>query len=408
MEHTHMSQHSGSLFNDLPLPEEVKGLVKIPGSSNRLDPAQRTFNRLTDQVRRLRDEVAQWQKRLDDLRQRGRAKLLPLLDAMQQAQIELIKQIDTLLTQPSQKKLLTRKRRDALGQYLLWLLEPIIRETPDPELIAIYDRHSVLTHAENAEFERELARGLLGDLYGEEILHGLEGDNLEEMLEQIQARLDERERTRATGKPTRKAQRLAEIQQAAEQAVRETYRKLASHLHPDRETDPAARQRKTELMQRANKAYEENDLLTLLALQLECEQLDADRMAEIPAERIERFNHALREQVRALEMEKREVIQHLASLLDVDPRKITATNTEDRLFDQRLQTVCHQLEVLRARSEALADPARRREAIDAIVDELCSFEEAMGIDELAWIREKGPLNDAPQPRRPGRRRKKRR
>jgi curved DNA-binding protein CbpA len=42
--------------------------------------------------------------------------------------------------------------------------------------------------------------------------------------------------------------------------VREVFRKLASELHPDRETDPAEHARKTELMQRVNQAYKAGDL----------------------------------------------------------------------------------------------------------------------------------------------------
>lgn len=49
----------------------------------------------------------------------------------------------------------------------------------------------------------------------------------------------------------RDAQREAEEKQMS-QSIREVYRKLASALHPDREPDPVERQRKTELMQRAN------------------------------------------------------------------------------------------------------------------------------------------------------------
>ena len=50
----------------------------------------------------------------------------------------------------------------------------------------------------------------------------------------------------------------------ASQSVRDVYRKLVSALHPDREADGAERERKTALMQRANQAYERNDLLELL------------------------------------------------------------------------------------------------------------------------------------------------
>ena len=48
------------------------------------------------------------------------------------------------------------------------------------------------------------------------------------------------------------------------QSIREVYRKLAGALHPDRESDPQERERKTALMQRVNQAYAKNNLLQLL------------------------------------------------------------------------------------------------------------------------------------------------
>jgi hypothetical protein len=49
-------------------------------------------------------------------------------------------------------------------------------------------------------------------------------------------------------------------------SLREVYRRVASSVHPDRETDPAARARKTALMQEANRAYAAQDLLGLLEM----------------------------------------------------------------------------------------------------------------------------------------------
>ena len=74
-------------------------------------------------------------------------------------------------------------------------------------------------------------------------------------------------------------QRQHAAAQQAGQSVRVIFRKLASALHPDREPDPAERQRKTLLMQQANPAYDRNDLLTLLSMQLDLEQIDAQHLA---------------------------------------------------------------------------------------------------------------------------------
>jgi len=63
----------------------------------------------------------------------------------------------------------------------------------------------------------------------------------------------------------------------ATQSIREIFRKLASALHPDRETDRKGREVKTALMLQVNRAYAGNDLLTLLELQIE--QVDASHIA---------------------------------------------------------------------------------------------------------------------------------
>ena len=63
----------------------------------------------------------------------------------------------------------------------------------------------------------------------------------------------------------------------ATQSIREIFRKLASALHPDRETDRKGCEVKTALILQVNRAYAGNDLLTLLELQIE--QVDASHIA---------------------------------------------------------------------------------------------------------------------------------
>ncbi len=150
-----MTKQQGRLFDDLPLPEGLTNVVKIADSRKQLDPAQRTFNRLTDQVRKKRETVARWKAQLDHLHQRAYSEMMPLLEETQRAQTDLVKHLDALLSKPSGGKRLSQKRREALSEYLLWLLEPLLAQTDDPELKAIHDRHGVLTAEEDAELERE-------------------------------------------------------------------------------------------------------------------------------------------------------------------------------------------------------------------------------------------------------------
>ncbi|MDI7066794.1 hypothetical protein QMO17_36840, partial [Klebsiella pneumoniae] len=74
-------------------------------------------------------------------------------------------------------------------------------------------------------------------------------------------------------------------------------------LHPDRESDPEERKRKTVLMQRVNEAYGKNNLLHLLELQLELEHIDQNAIDNLSEDRLRHYNKILREQVGELDDE---------------------------------------------------------------------------------------------------------
>ena len=79
--------------------------------------------------------------------------------------------------------------------------------------------------------------------------------------------------------------------------MREVYRKLASALNPDRESDPIERERKTALMQRVNQDYARNNLLELMELQLELEHIDQDALKNISQDRLKHYNAIMKEQI---------------------------------------------------------------------------------------------------------------
>ena len=59
--------------------------------------------------------------------------------------------------------------------------------------------------------------------------------------------------------------------------------------------------RKTALMQRVNQAYQTNDLLSLLQLQLEIEQIDQNALDGIAGDRLRHYNKVLTEQLQELQ-----------------------------------------------------------------------------------------------------------
>ncbi|MEZ5701264.1 MAG: hypothetical protein R3E42_03795 [Burkholderiaceae bacterium] len=75
-------------------------------------------------------------------------------------------------------------------------------------------------------------------------------------------------------------------------------------MHPDRETDPEARARKTRLMGEANAAYARKDLTALMALQQDAALAEPEASASWSAERLATMTVLLKAQVAELERER--------------------------------------------------------------------------------------------------------
>ena len=153
--------------------------------------------------------------------------------------------------------------------------------------------------------------------------------------------------------------------QRASHSVREVFRKLASRLHPDRETDAGERTRKTLLMQQANQAYQADDLLTLLTLQLQTEQIDGQYLAGLPDARLNPYNQVLREQLRVLQQEVRACIEPYRMALSRRRRSLSPAAVDIALA-QDIAMFQQGLQLLATDTAALRDPATRRAAIDAL------------------------------------------
>jgi len=130
----------------------------------------------------------------------------------------------------------------------------------------------------------------------------------------------------------------------------------ARELHPDREPDAAQRERKTALMARANRAYDADDLMTLLTLQLELEQIDADGIAALPDVRLRHYNRVLKEQQATLEGELALLQMPACAVMgDAPPGLLRwAPQLLDRAFAHDLESVrgvqkalAHDLDLLR-------------------------------------------------------------
>ncbi len=199
----------------------------------------------------------------------------PLQAAHRQQLRDMVLLIDERL---GGKSLASPQRQAALS--ILCSMAATLAREGDAEMAALHDRHSPSTLAAQARERSQAMRADIEAALGAQ-LDGLPPDaSAEQILAAGMARLreqqeqaDEDKRAKAERRQAKKKARPGQpsaaqaLQLNAANLLRGLFRQLASALHPDRETDPFARDRKTALMGEANAAYARKDLLALLQLQ---------------------------------------------------------------------------------------------------------------------------------------------
>ncbi len=380
------SPRQSFLFDDGSADRGVR-VVAVLDRAKPADKSQAAFKRLVTQIEEQRAVLRQWQDYRTRYNHRVSSELVPLQSELWQARRRMAFLLDDLLGRPS--GLRGKRQRARLQQMLIQLIQDMLLEKSDAELEVIHDKYSDLTYAEDQSLSMALSQDMIENLFGIRMGDQHGATNMEELFAKAEQELrDQMEHAnhakhenihRQAKKPkSRKAEAAqAKREQAAKevsQSVRDVYRKLASALHPDRETDAAARQRKTEQMQRVNQAYESSDLLGLLNLQLEIEQIDAAHLASLSAQRLAHYNQVLREQLSELKAEIETVIAPF--LLVVAHSRNLIPDMVDRALSEEVARVALSVKQIKADLEDFKDPKKLGAALK-------EFDMGGGMDEFA-------------------------
>jgi hypothetical protein len=224
----------------------------------------------------------------------------------------------------------------------------------DDDLRAIY---LTLTGRDFGDYEREERMETIHALKDEMENLGLDLDmddlNLDgddnDLLNQVKMKMKEAAEKELEAQKTRKdarkktkgqidketATRL--LEEAKTKGMAKIYKDLAKLLHPDLERDPGMRQQKEDVMKELTKAYESDDLFTLIKLEQKWLEKNQDATG-LDRELLENaFVDQLKIQIKQLEMEE--------ALLDTEPRyaqlarlremeyRLTLIDVQERLTD---------------------------------------------------------------------------
>ncbi len=282
--------------------------ISSAGVQTPLTPEQQRFNTLIRQIEHARVTLAAWQDNVPLYLQAHVKLIVPLVEALAAARREWIVALDRVLDQPGWSKAESALMREMVCACAAEILEGA--DEQDPALKALFDKHADVDFDTGQRQSRKAMQGLVEEMtgldLGDDAEIGSEEDLFKRMHESLAARAAAEQACEAAAPRRRQTaghrRREAEAQLAT-QSIREIFRKLASALHPDREPDPARRDAKTALMQRVNRAYAANDLLSLLELQLQIEQVDAGHVASASPQRLKHYNKVLAEQLAELKAE---------------------------------------------------------------------------------------------------------
>jgi hypothetical protein len=339
---------------------QLRPVPVIARRSRPLSAAQRRFNSLMERIETLRAELERWQSFTDVHLRRIATELAPRAAKLREQQTELARLLDRQITHPA----LGRRNREPLRELLLGLLTEMLEEEESPELLALYDRYAPTTRAEEARMGFELLRAMAEALPVD--LDAYEG---EPSAEALGAWLNEtmgEEPPRRRGRAKTAAEDCAKgARELDSHALRTVFRRLASKLHPDRESDAGEHQRKTGLMQELNTAYASGDLLRLLELQQSVDARAADALAELDDAQLKPYLAVLQRQAKRLREQIDALISpFMAAFPGRPPRSMTPGNLQ-REFERALVELAHVQRCVAEDLERFADVHRLREALEA-------------------------------------------
>ena len=288
-------------------------LVKaVAAQRHKPSPAQLWFNKLMGRIGQLTADL----QRLDQLKHTYQAPHHQAMAVLEREVAEQKKAIALKLHEHLEVSNLTVVQRRDLFDVVASLLR-MTEHMQDPALLALMGDY-IPQHRENEALKKSMLASRAAQLRKmvEELLDPEEADNIPDGPDELMAILhskmaqtraqDSQEAAFGTHSPRKRKRPSAREQQSQQQAqdakatLRSIFRQLASSLHPDRETNPVERERKTALMSQVNAAYKRQDVATLLHMQVHMLSEDATTVARMGGQQLESMTRLLKQQVASL------------------------------------------------------------------------------------------------------------
>lgn len=358
-------------------------VVKKGVDKKLLSPQQKEFNRLTKKIAETKAQIQHLDGLGQRLNQRAALELKPLVEKHQTHRADTVRLLDRMFRTHKFNKTETRKLR-----HLITGMSFELADAGFEDLKEIYNFHSpdLDFDAANAEAEEStlaMMKEMATSMYDIEFEEDADLDTADKLRAYVAAKMAEREaaeemnatqsKSRKAEKPKTAQQLKAEAKRAAQeekrkqeekkisQSVREVYMDLVKAFHPDREPDEAEKIRKTSILQRVTAAYEANDLLALLQLQLELERIDDNHLDALADDKLRYFNKSLISQLTELTDELWAIERQLAQLANISHFGFFNPKQVEWEFEKNLKDIKKEIKRIKQDLELLRDPVVLRD-----------------------------------------------
>lgn len=302
------------------------GLIILNNQKNVLSKHQQTFNRLVKKIEKLRIELEQLNISLNKKLNYYGKYIHPVELQLNELNKEGAKALFKFF---KNKKLLSKKQRVVLSQLISSRLKAVFlfeKVEPEVELKEIFKAVEGISYEKATEEDFDMLRNEMENMF-EDMGFDMNFDDMHskmtqeemirkaiEMQEQMKQQASEKEKNSTPRKKTKKQlekeEREKQIADARKKNIGSIYRQLAKIFHPDLERDEEMKIQKEELMKELTIAYNNNDLHSLLRLELAWIKKEENNPDNLTDGKLSIYNEVLKEQVTELEHEIFKTLQH--------------------------------------------------------------------------------------------------
>ena len=253
-------------------------LINLKQEDATLKKEQKTFNKLSLQIVAKKVLLAEFQQVSLEYSQKYHKDLAPILNKHRKQLVQIVCFIDRHYDDVAFSKSDCKKLDSIIFDIAIDLVDEF------DEVKQIYARR----FGGNLDKAKQIDLELETDINHNDSVH-----------EKTENNFQHKKNNKELGREARQKQETQDINKS----IKDVYRQLAKVLHPDLIANDENLECKTSLMKRVNIAYEKQDLLTLLEIQIEIQQISQASMNNLALNKVKHFNKVLKNQLEKLEQE---------------------------------------------------------------------------------------------------------